>query len=150
MGSWYRAFLLAPAAFWLGLLIHLLRGDGLSYMLTRHARPMGFLLATTLLYAMGIGGIIFPAGETIRTTIVLILSLNLFVMGVAVAVIDVTEQGEVFWPHFLRALDYSSRRPSPRRCRARSGPPPSRSMTPSRAARRPPPSVGTVRIAAQP
>jgi hypothetical protein len=107
MGSWYRAFLLAPAAVWLGLLIHLLRGDGLSYMLTRHARPMGFLLATTLLYAMGIGAIIFPAGETIRTTIVLSLSLNLFVMGVAVAVIDVTEQGEVFWPHFLRALDYS-------------------------------------------
>ncbi len=108
LDRWQQVFTLLPALFWALLLIQLLRRDGLATLLTRHMTAMSVILVTTILYALSIGLIIFPAGEAMRMTAVLVLSLILFTMGVAIAWIDATEKEESFWFPFIRSLDYSA------------------------------------------
>ena len=103
---WQNLFIVLPAAFWLGLLLHLfLRETTLTTLLGQYPKTMAFILGSTIIYALSISFVILPL--SLPDWVNWLMTASLLLMGTAVAHLDATENGEALWPHFLRALDYT-------------------------------------------
>lgn len=103
---WQRIIVLLPAAAWVGLLVHFLRGDEAWYSrLQQHPRPRAVVLAATIFFGLGVGLVLFPLTWVPPFWMLLAIGVDLVLLGVTVAVLDAFDEGESLRPHFLRSFE---------------------------------------------
>ncbi len=66
---------------------------------------LGLLLTATLFFTLGAGLLIFPLDWLPRVWLLVAIGLDLLLLGLAVAVLDAFDEGEVLLPDFLRSFD---------------------------------------------
>ncbi|MCB8944219.1 MAG: hypothetical protein H6658_10735 [Ardenticatenaceae bacterium] len=103
---WQNLFTVLPAAFWLGLLLHLFLAETtLPTLLSRYPRTMALVLGPTVLYALSLSFIILPMSPP--DWVGWFMTASVLVMGTAVTHLHTCENGEAFWPPLLRSFDYT-------------------------------------------
>jgi hypothetical protein len=111
--GWQRPLLLLPALGGLFPGLQFMAGDESWFGRLRQgvkgvgARMAGVILAATLVYIVGLILVWFPLDGLPRFWLWLGMGIAVLALGMAVAVLDARDEGEVLWPHFWRALDYS-------------------------------------------
>lgn len=96
--------------FSLAVLLPLLAVLILLWLRFRTVRPqnaVGLLIAATLFFTLGTGLLLFPLDWLPRTWVLPAIAIDLFLLGLAIAILDAFDQGEALLPDFLRSLDYS-------------------------------------------
>lgn len=102
--------LLAPLLCWLGVIWQLrdqfgkLPRLGGSEAEVPRKTGIGLILIATIAFMLGVGLIFLPAPWVPRRLMFLGISIDLLVLGFAVAFLDAFDQGERFWPDFWRSL----------------------------------------------
>ncbi len=105
---WERPFLLLPALFWLALLFVLLRGDEVWHSrLQNHRRPFIVVLAVTIFFGLGLSLLIFPTELIPRNWLLLGIGFDLVLLGLAVGVLDASDEGQTLWAHSARSFIYA-------------------------------------------
>lgn len=103
-----RALTLLALLAWFGCLIALTPSERQWQMrMRRNRRLMLLILAGTITLSMGIALLQLSRLGLPRGGVLHAIALNLLVVGTAVAGIEAADQGEAFWPHYLRAFDYA-------------------------------------------
>jgi len=106
--DWQRLFVVLPAFFWLAAMVWLIPSrTAWEERFARQKTLLGLCLAGILLYGAGIMLLVVPFGRTPPFSVMLAIGVDLWLLGVAVTMIDASDQGEAWQPHFFRSLDYS-------------------------------------------
>jgi hypothetical protein len=98
------AYLVFAGAVLLPMLIALIL-VGRAFRSTRHKQPLGLLLAATLFFSLSTGLLIFPLDWLPRSWLLIGTTLDLIILGVAIALLDAFEEGETLLPDLARSFD---------------------------------------------
>lgn len=71
---------------------------------TRPRPPLPTLLLASLFFSLGTGLLLIPLAQLIHPWLVLAIGLDLLVLGLVIGRWDALEQGEAFWPDFIRSF----------------------------------------------
>lgn len=71
---------------------------------TRPRPPLATLLLASLFFSLGTGLLLIPLAQLIHPWLVLAIGLDLLVLGLVIGHWDALEQGEAFWPDFIRSF----------------------------------------------
>lgn len=71
---------------------------------TRPRPPLPTLLLASLFFSLGTGLLLIPLAQLIHPWLVLAIGLDLLVLGLMIGRWDALEQGEAFWPDFIRSF----------------------------------------------
>ena len=102
-------WLLVPVTCWIALLLYLIKQDE-TPLLTRlhhHPRPVVVIIISTIFFGLGFSTLFFSFAWLPRSWIMLGIGVDLILLGLAIAVLDATDEGEQLLPHFFRAFDYA-------------------------------------------
>lgn len=99
MTRWHESLLFLPALFWLAALFYLWPSASQNLR--------GVFLVTALFFALGLGLLIFPLAWLPRMWLLIGISIDLILLGLAVAVFDAFDQGEALLPDMFRSFDYA-------------------------------------------
>lgn len=80
---------------------------GHTFRAAQPKKPLGLLLAATLFFTLGAGLLILPLGWLPHNWLLLAISLDFVVLGVAIALLDAFDEGETLLPDFFRSLVFS-------------------------------------------
>lgn len=106
--SWRRIALLGPGIFWLAMLITLIPGElPISERLRRHPKPWVLIFAVSLFFFLGLGFLFFPVSWLPRMWALLGIGIDLLLLGLALANLDASDEGQRLAPHFLRSLNHA-------------------------------------------
>lgn len=100
------AYLFFAGAVLLPMLVALLLA-GQTFVTAHPKKPLGLLLAATVLFGLGAGLLIFPLAWLPRSWLLLGISLDFISLGLAIALLDAFDEGESLLPDFFRSFDYS-------------------------------------------
>lgn len=104
-----RPFLVLPALCWLLLLLHLWRQDEepLRERLKRQKRPFLLILVASIFFILGLTTFILIAEPLPRPLIFLGIGGDLLLLGIGIAMLDASEDGEAIWPDFIKSFIYT-------------------------------------------
>lgn len=100
------AYPLLAALMLLPMLLGLLLA-GQTFYTSRPKKPLGLLLAATLFFFLGTALLVFPLEWLSRPWLLLGMSVDFIVLGLAIALLDALDEGETLLPDFIRAFDFS-------------------------------------------
>jgi hypothetical protein len=108
LASWRSLILFAPGMFWLALLISLIPGDRtIGERLRRHPKPWSLVFVASIFFFLGIGFIFFPLEWLPPIWVLLAVGADLLLLGLAMANLDASDEGQRLLPHFSRSLTYA-------------------------------------------
>ena len=104
-----RPFLFLPALCWLLLLLLLWRGDEepLPERLKRAKRPFILILVASIFFALGLTTIVLTIDILPRAIVFLGIGGDLLLLGIGIAMLDASDDGETIWPDFIRSFIYT-------------------------------------------
>lgn len=73
----------------------------------RPQKPLGLILAVTLLFTLGLGLFFFPLNFLPRGVVLFAIGLDLEILGFAIAGLDAFDEGEAFLPDVWRSFYYT-------------------------------------------
>lgn len=104
-----RPFLILPAFLWLLLLFHLWRQDEdpLRDRLKRAKRPFVLILVASIFFALGLTTFVFVSEPLPRPLLFIAIGGDLLLLGIGIAMLDASDDGEAIWPDFVRSFVYT-------------------------------------------
>jgi hypothetical protein len=100
------AYLVFAAAVLLPMLSALIL-VGRSFQSAQYKQPLGLMLAATLFFSLSAGLLIFPLDWLPRSWLLIGASIDLIILGLAIALLDAFEEGETLLPDLARSFDYA-------------------------------------------
>ena len=107
--NWQRPFLFLPAVCWLLLLLHLWFRDeeSLQERLKREKRPFILILIASIFFALGISTFILTIDILPRPILFLGIGGDLLLLGIGIAMLDASDDGEAIWPDIIKSFIYT-------------------------------------------
>ncbi len=104
-----RPFLFLPALCWLLLMLILWRGDEepLPERLKRAKRPFILILVASIFFALGLTTFVLTIDILPRAVMFLGIGGDLLLLGIGIAMLDASDDGETIWPDFIRSFIYT-------------------------------------------
>ena len=104
-----RPFLFLPAICWFLLLLHLWWRDEepLPERLKRAKRPFILILVASIFFVLGLTTFVLSFDLLPRPLIFLGIGGDLLLLGIGIAMLDASDDGETIWPDFIRSFVYT-------------------------------------------
>jgi hypothetical protein len=101
------AYLLFAGLVMLPMLVALLLAIW-AFLSAQPRKPLGLLLAATLFFTLGAALLLLPYDWPSRTWLLLGISLDFIMLGLAIALLDALDEGEALLPDIFLSFDFSS------------------------------------------
>jgi hypothetical protein len=99
---WFRrAWVILPAICWVGAIQQLLPIEARADL---PGRPIGLIFLATIFFGLAVATIILPQNILATDVVFLAISVDVILLGYGISALDAFEDGEAFFPDFLRAF----------------------------------------------